>query len=443
MAKPMRGGLGRGLNSLIGGGSSTASGNERTTERETIRYNEQEDAIYDSNGKRTSVEDATNPKNIRAKSAPTPPTRNVSRETSENPKTSKVIEKASEERRNNALDESRTTEGGSTEGDVQESRQGTPKVIPTDDAASTGKKDVRKNDNDAIDDSHKDESSSSDDDSRSSKRTFQEVKDATVRVPVDSVIEVSIDSVEPNPEQPRTNFDEEELRELSNSIKRNGLIQPILVRALDDGTFQIVAGERRWQASKNAGLDKIQVQVKDIDDNKALEYALIENIQRSDLNPIEEAYGYKRLMERNQMTQADIAQAVSKARSTIANTLRLLELPEEAQQMLFEEKITAGHARAILSVTTREDRLKLTYKVIDNKLTVRETENIANLMNAGKSKRPEREPQPAVYKSVARALKNSLDAQVKIRSSRGKNRIEIEFDDEKDLERLFDLINPE
>lgn len=257
------------------------------------------------------------------------------------------------------------------------------------------------------------------------------------------IYEVDIDCVVPNPEQPRTNFNEDELKELSNSIKREGIIQPILVRQGEDNTYQIIAGERRWQASKLIGKETVPIQIKEVTDEKALELALIENIQRSDLNPIEEAYGYKRLMERNQMTQADIAQAVSKGRSTIANALRLLELPEDAQKLLFDNKITAGHARAILSVPDKEGRAKLTRKLEDGKLTVRETENLARLMSNKTNPKAPKEPIPASYKSVARELKNNLDTNVKVKSSKGKNRIEIEFKDERDLERIFDLINPE
>lgn len=260
---------------------------------------------------------------------------------------------------------------------------------------------------------------------------------------LNAIIDIDIEKVVPNPDQPRTNFKEEDLKELANSIRREGVIQPILVRKTDDGNYQIIAGERRWQASKLAGRDKVPIQVKDVSDEKALELALIENIQRTDLNPIEEAYGYRRLMERNKMTQADIAQAVSKGRSTIANALRLLELPEDAQKLLFEDKITAGHARAILSIPDKEARAKLTRKLEENKLSVRETENLARLMANKPEPREKREPMPAVYKSVARELKHVLNTPVKIKSSKGKNKIEIEFVDEKDLERLFGLMVPE
>ena len=258
-------------------------------------------------------------------------------------------------------------------------------------------------------------------------------------VPVRETDEVEIDRIAPNPDQPRTQFKKEEIEELAASIEKDGLLQPILVRQIADGTYQIIAGERRWQASKAAGLKKVPVRIKEVDDDQALELALIENIQRSDLNPIEEAYGYRRLMERRSMTQAEVAQAVSKGRSTVANALRLLDLPEEAQQLLFEEKITAGHARAILSVPTAEGRLSLTKKIIDNGLNVREAENLARLMSGKKdsSASAPREPMPAVYKSVAKTLRETLKTNVRVRSSKGKNKIEIEFKDEEDLRRLF------
>lgn len=254
--------------------------------------------------------------------------------------------------------------------------------------------------------------------------------------------EVSLDSIFPNPDQPRTQFKKEEIEELATSIEKDGLLQPILVRQMGDGTYQIIAGERRWQASKAAGLKKVPIRIKEADDNLALELALIENIQRSDLNPIEEAYGYRRLMERRSMTQAEVAQAVSKGRSTVANALRLLDLPEEAQQLLYEEKITAGHARAILSVSTLEGRAKLTEKIVEGNMTVREAESLARLLSGKKDSSPTstRPATPPVFKSVAKTLRETLKTNVRVKSSKGKNKIEIEFKDEEDLQRLFDEI---
>ena len=252
------------------------------------------------------------------------------------------------------------------------------------------------------------------------------------------VNEVDINAIAPNPDQPRSNFKREELEELSASIQKDGLLQPILVRPLEGGTYQIIAGERRWQASKLAGLQQVPIRVKEASDDKALELALIENIQRSDLNPIEEAYGYRRMMERLNMTQAEVAQAMSKGRSTVANALRLLELPEEAQQLLFEEKITAGHARAILSIPTKEGRERLTRKLVEEKLSVREAEALARLFSGKKNENAKpKAPMPKEYRKVARTLKDVLDTPVKVKSVNGKNKIEIEFKDEEDLERLF------
>lgn len=374
MAKQPRSGLGRGLNSLLGGPSEAAPVSGRTTERDRIVYDEREDVVYENNVK-SQVIDNEDPGTTGRFGAVGNPRANVSRE---------------------------TTEQVSSQFQPVQPQEVVERVV------------------------------------------VEEVVEEAQEEPLagNMIYEVEIDKVAPNPDQPRTNFDEEDLKELANSIKREGLIQPILAREMEDGTFQIIAGERRWQASKRAGLKTVPIQVKNVDDDKALELALIENIQRTDLNPIEEAYAYKRLMERNKMTQADIAQAVSKGRSTIANALRLLELPEEAQKLLFEDQITAGHARAILAAP-KESRSGLTRKVVDNNLSVREAEQLARLMSNKPEKGTKREPMPALYKSVARALKSSLNAPVKVKSSKGKNKIEIEFTDEQDLERLFNLINPE
>ena len=252
--------------------------------------------------------------------------------------------------------------------------------------------------------------------------------------------EVPIDYVSPNPDQPRTNFKKEEIEELGASIEKDGVLQPILVRMVAKNSYQIIAGERRWQACKLIGLKTVPIRIKEADDDKALELALVENVQRSDLNPIEEAYGYRRLMERRNMTQSEVAQAMSKGRSTVANALRLLELPEEAQQLLFEEKITAGHARAILSIPTKEGRLKLTEKLVEDKLSVREAEALARLLSGKKEGEgtSSRQPVPQSFKTVAKALREVLNTNVRVKSSNGKNKIEIEFKDESDLERLFE-----
>lgn len=254
--------------------------------------------------------------------------------------------------------------------------------------------------------------------------------------------EVPIELVHPNPNQPRMHFNKEELDELALSIEKDGLLQPILVREDAEG-YEIIAGERRWQASQLAGLRKVPVRIKEADDMKVLELALIENLQRSDLNPIEEAYGYKRMMERGNRTQSEVASAVSKGRSTIANALRLLDLPEDAQQMLYEEKITAGHARAILAIPSDEGRAKLTEKLAKEKLSVREAESLARLI-AGREKQKnnpvKKPPKPRFFRRAAKDLSESFDTKVQVRSVNGKNKIEIEFKDEEDLHRLYDLM---
>lgn len=255
--------------------------------------------------------------------------------------------------------------------------------------------------------------------------------------------EVALVKIKPNPDQPRTSFKKDEIAELAASIKRDGLLQPILVRKRGE-TYEIIAGERRYQACKLLGMETIPVRYWSADSDKALELALIENIQRSDLNPIEEAYGYKRLMERKGMTQSEVAQTVSKGRSTIANALRLLELPEEAQQLLFEEKITAGHARAILSIPSPEGRKTLTKKLIEEKLSVREAESIARLLagkEAAQGKPSKRQPAPPSFKKAARGLTRLLETPVRVKTVQGKNKIEIPFETEEDLMRIVEAIS--
>lgn len=256
-----------------------------------------------------------------------------------------------------------------------------------------------------------------------------------------SIDELPLELVVPNPDQPRKRFKKEELKELASSIKRDGLLQPILVRKMDDGTYQIIAGERRWQACKSIGLETVPVRIKETTDEKVTELALIENIQRSDLNPIEEALGYRSVMEEQKLTQNQLAQMMSKGRSTIANALRLLELPQEAQKLLVEEKITAGHARAILSVSSEEGRQKLVEKLVAGKLSVRETENLARLIeNRPDLTNNKRVATPNSYKAAAKSLRKRFSTKVRVKSVRGKNKIEIEFKDEDDLKRIVEAM---
>ena len=247
---------------------------------------------------------------------------------------------------------------------------------------------------------------------------------------------VAIDKVKPNPNQPRTHFNETELRELSESIKAHGVLQPLLVRKQGD-SFEIIAGERRYQAAKLAGLTEVPVTIKEADDQAVLEMALIENLQRSDLNPIEEAKGYKQLIKTSGMTQEALSKAVSKSRSTITNSLRLLDLPQQVQDLLYNGKLTAGHARAILAVPYEEARIKLAEKVVAEGLSVRATEKLAPLFSVGDAQKAPRPVTPQSFKKAARVLRQTFNTNVKVKSLRGKNKIEIEFKDEEDLARIL------
>lgn len=251
---------------------------------------------------------------------------------------------------------------------------------------------------------------------------------------------LSIASIVTNPDQPRKSFDETQLSELSDSIKQNGVLQPILVRKKGD-KYEIVAGERRYQASKLAGLKEIPAIVRDIDDTEVFQLALIENLQRSDLTPIEEARGYRQLLDTKGLTQEGLAKILSKSRSAIANTLRLMDLPQEVQDMMEEGQITAGHARAILAVPTEEGRIKLAQKVVAENLTVRQTENLAPLFSVTHDEIKPKNPAPQYFKRAARTLRQALDTTVKVKQVRGKNKIEIEFKDEDDLARIIDQLS--
>ena len=251
---------------------------------------------------------------------------------------------------------------------------------------------------------------------------------------------IKLDDIRPNKNQPRKNFDPEALAELSDSIKQNGVLQPILLRKKGQ-KYEIVAGERRYQAAKMAGLTEIPAVVREISDEDVFKLALIENLQRSDLDPIEEARGFKTLIDETGMTQAELGQALSKSRPAIANSLRLLDLPEEVQEMMAQRLLTAGHARAILVVANEEGRIKLAQKVVEDGLTVRQTENLAPLFSVTDRVPPKREPTPQSYKRAARQLKLALDTNVRVKRMRNKNMIEIEFGTEEDLARLVEQLS--
>lgn len=254
----------------------------------------------------------------------------------------------------------------------------------------------------------------------------------------DSTLPIS--EIKPNKGQPRKTFRPEELAELTDSIKQNGILQPLLVRKKGSG-YEIVAGERRYQAAKAAGLSEVPVVIREISDDEVFKLALIENLQRSDLSPLEEAQGYRQLIKEKGLTQEELAKILSKSRSAITNTLRLLDLPEEVQGLVEEGKLTAGHARAILAVPSEEGRIQLAQKVVEERLSVRQTESLAPLFSVSKTDEPvRRAPVPQSFKRAARQIRLALDTNVKVKNVRGKNKIEIEFSSEDQLAHIVDLL---
>jgi ParB family chromosome partitioning protein len=254
--------------------------------------------------------------------------------------------------------------------------------------------------------------------------------------------EIKISQIKPNPNQPRTDFSEERITELMKSIEKDGLLQPILVRP-EGSDYQIVAGERRWQACKRLGFKTIAAKVVIANDVEAQEIALVENLQRDNLNSIEEARGYQRLIELKGCKQKELAEAVSKNQATISNALRLLSLPEEVQDLMFDGLLTSGHGRAILAVPEEDGRIRLAKKIVDENLSVREAETLARLYGTQGIERARRLPSPRSFKIVARKLRQKLGTNVRVKNARGKNRIEIEFKDEEDLERIFLVLSDE
>lgn len=256
------------------------------------------------------------------------------------------------------------------------------------------------------------------------------------------VYELAIDMITPNPDQPRTDLSEEGLLELSDSIAKVGLLQPILVRPMGEG-YEIIAGERRWRACRQAGLERVPVRVRTSTEIESLEMALIENLQRKDLNPIEEARGYRRLLTEHRMTQAELADKVSKSRSTVTNALRLLDLPEEVQESVYRGEMSAGHARAVLSVPDETARMKLAKRIVDDGLSVREAENLARLFAAGQTDRVPRPATPKSFKVVARQLRRRLGTNVRVKLVKDRGKIEIDFQGEEDLDRIYRLLAQE
>ncbi len=275
-----------------------------------------------------------------------------------------------------------------------------------------------------------------------------EVVEKVVEKIVEKVVEkkvetlVKITEIEPNRQQPRKNFNEDALMELAESIKIHGVIEPLIVQKRD-GYYEIIAGERRWRACKLAGVKEVPVVIKDYTEQQIVEIALIENIQREDLNPIEEAHAYKRLLNEFKLKQDEVAERVSKSRVAITNSMRLLKLTDEVQQMIIDEMITSGHARALIAIEDKDKQIELATKIFDEKLSVRETERLVkNILNPAPKKEKEEVTDQFVYKNLENKLKDKIGSNVSInRKNKNKGKIEIDYYSTEDLERIVALIN--
>lgn len=256
---------------------------------------------------------------------------------------------------------------------------------------------------------------------------------------------VDINKIEPNANQPRKAFNEDSLQELSDSIKQHGLIEPLIVKEAKNGFFQIIAGERRWRAAKLAGLKELPVIVKDYTDQEVMEVALIENLQREDLNPIEEAEAYFQLIKVYHLKQDEVAERVSKSRVAITNTLRLLKLDERVRSMLIEDKIKSGHARALLAIEDQDKQYSTAVQIFDGNLSVRETEKLVKkILNPVEKKKDELiddEQMKLLYQDLEEKLKTKIGTKVNInRKKEGKGRIEIEYYSNEELDRIIELL---
>ncbi len=277
--------------------------------------------------------------------------------------------------------------------------------------------------------------------SEEAKKSVEKVSSSLVS-DTDKEIMVNITKIEPNRTQPRKNFDEDALQELSDSIKQFGVIQPLIVQDRKDH-YEIIAGERRWRAAKKAGLKEVPVIIKNYTEQEIVEISIIENIQREDLNPIEEAFAYKRLLEEFNLKQDQVAERVSKSRAAVTNSMRLLKLSDKVQQMVIDEMISTGHARAILSIEDPEEQYNMAQKIFDEKLSVREVEKIMkNYGKPTKEKKLKDNQLEIIYQDIEEKLKQKLGAKVAISSKgNGAGKIEIEFYTNDDLEKLVDMLS--
>lgn len=263
----------------------------------------------------------------------------------------------------------------------------------------------------------------------------------TVKVEKTGEIYLKINEVEPNRDQPRKEFDEDALLELADSIKQFGVLQPLLVQK-KKGYYEIIAGERRWRAAKLAGIKEIPVLIKEYTDQEIVEISLIENIQRENLNPIEEAMAFKRLLEEFNLKQDEVAERVSKSRTAVTNSMRLLKLSSRVQQMVIDDMISTGHARALLAIDDEEQQFILASKIFDEKLSVRETEKLVKLLKTPKKeKKTNTIEHTFVYDDIIEKMKNVMGTKVNIHTkANGKGKIEIEYYSEDELERIYDMI---
>lgn len=271
-----------------------------------------------------------------------------------------------------------------------------------------------------------------------SEKTVESKEDAAAK---SGVQVMKINEVEPNRDQPRKNFDEDALLELSDSIKQFGVLQPLLVRKRKD-YYEIIAGERRWRAAKLAGVKEVPVIEKEYTDQEILEIGLIENIQRENLNPIEEAIAYKRLLEEFNLKQDEVAERVSKSRTAVTNSMRLLKLSDKVQQMIIDDMISTGHARALLAIDDAELQYTLANKIFDEKLSVRETEKLVKeIKNPKKPKEKKPVANSFIYQDLEEKMKSVFGTKVSIASKgKGKGKIEIEYYSDDELEHLFDMM---
>lgn len=254
-----------------------------------------------------------------------------------------------------------------------------------------------------------------------------------------SPLMVKLSEVEPNREQPRKYFDKEAMQELADSIKKYGVIQPLLVEKKEK-YYEIIAGERRWRAAKIAGLKEIPVVLKELSEQEKMEIALIENIQREDLNPIEEAQAYKRLLDEFHLKQEDVAKSVSKSRSAITNSMRLLKLDERVQNMVAGEELSAGHARALLSISDVEKQYELAQKIVEKGLSVREVEALLKKKPAKEEKAETNTAEELIYRNFENNLKEIYGTKVSIKNQKGKGKIEISYYSVDELERILDML---